>query len=448
MQVIRQKRWLAAAGGCVLLAAALYIGRFRLEQAAIAWRVDRAGMFTPPPMADESAWRRMVERARFYWDFADFVVARQKRLKRFDPTLKPLVREVVRRQAAGDDMEYSMHIYREIRWRLNFTPDAAGTSAEIAELRRSLAFPAAEQRSAGEQQASDGSWGLGISAWYLRLYYSTDRIETCAPPVRYPLSLLDRVNSPAKLTAQLHAVLLDDLSRTKEFNREQLDETFSALARILFKSKPTACYAFDPGLREALREFVLGWQNPATGCWGQWILDRQGRIWKMDDMAMTFHVVSDLRARVPHLDRIAKRVLQLDGLDFPAGIRFDGHYENHLNWDVVTIFRAAWPDLDAATRERARAEIARMLHWCLTESYQPDGSFKVSELDDTLGDAFEYGVDFLTDTGYFRRKNRFWTDRDFPEAAAVRDRIEARLKQIGLNSPGIRNAYDILQNGE
>ena len=86
-----------------------------------------------------------------------------------------------------------------------------------------------------------------------------------------------------------------------------------------------------------------------------------------------------------------------------------------------------------------------MLHWCLTKSYRPDGSFKVSDLDDTLGDAYEYGVDFLEEVGYFRRENRFWTNQDFPDAKAVRDRIEAKLKEIGLNDPGLKGAYDMLE---
>ena len=46
-----------------------------------------------------------------------------------------------------------------------------------------------------------------------------------------------------------------------------------------------------------------------------------------------------------------------------------------------------------------------------------------STASDTLGDAFSYGVSFLRETGYFRREDRFWTDQDFPEAKAVRDRI-------------------------
>jgi hypothetical protein len=159
---------------------------------------------------------------------------------------------------------------------------------------------------------------------------------------------------------------------------------------------------------------------------------------------MTFHVISDLHGQVPHLDMIAKRLLQVDDVNFPAGIRFDGHYENHLNWDAVKIFRTAWPTLDTATKEQARAEISRMLKWSLTESLRPDGSFKVSDLDGTEGDAYRYGVWFLQETGYFERQDRFWTNRDFPDAQAVRARIETKLKATGLKDPDLQEAYESL----
>ena len=42
-------------------------------------------------------------------------MAREKRLKLLDPILQPIVKEINRHQAAGDDMRYSMHIYREVR---------------------------------------------------------------------------------------------------------------------------------------------------------------------------------------------------------------------------------------------------------------------------------------------------------------------------------------------
>lgn len=229
---------------------------------------------------------------------------------------------------------------------------------------------------------------MGINVWYLKLYYSVeDGLDRKDPEVKYPLRFLDPINSPEKLVAELDRARFDDFTKTGTFNREELDETFSAIARLLFRMKDVPYY-FDSRLGPALREYVNQWQNPVTGFWGQWLVDREGRFWKMDDMAMTFHVVSDLNGEVNHLDGIAKRTLQMDKVNFPAGIRFDGHYENHLNWDVVKIFRLAWPYLDEPTRAQARAEIATMVAWCLAESYQPDGSFKVSELDDTVGDSY------------------------------------------------------------
>ncbi len=439
------ERWPVVLLVALVLALCAYLARERLERVVAAISVYRSHIFTPPELPQsESRLSRFREQAELYWDFAGFIVAREKRLKKFDPVLKPLVKEIGKKQASGEGMQYSMHIYREIRWRLNFTPDVDATQARIDDLRESLAQPD-KQKLAVEQQASDGSWTLGINVWYLTLYYSVEDGLDNGAVSQYPLAFLDHINSREKMTAQLDSDLYDHLPQTGVFNREELDETFSALARLLFKMKPSG-YAFDPGLPGALTAFVASWQNPVTGCWGQWIVDRQGRVWKMDDMGITFHVVSDLKGNVPHLDLIAKRLLQLDGVNFPAGILFDGHYENHLNWDAVKIFRYAWPYLDDPTRKQVQAEISRMLDWCLTKSLQPDGSFKVSDLDDTVGDAYDYGVYFLRETGYFRREDRFWTDQDFPDAKSVHDRIEAKIKSIGLNDSGLKQAYEALQS--
>jgi hypothetical protein len=430
-RLLRWFLWLLLA--VFVLALAAYFNRARIVQAVIAYEVRQANIFTPPPAPGESRLHRKWANARFYWDIVEVRLARNERVKELYPEVKSLLREVNRRQDAGERMDYSMHIYREIRWRLNFTRDIPATRARIEDLRESLKHPEL-QKQATEQQASDGSWAMGINEWYLRLYYSVDRVEDDwqGRTPAYPLTFLDRINSPEKLTNHLDAVLHNDFTRTGVFNREELDETFSAIARLLFRAKNPP-YAFHPRLAEALRDFVQRWQNPATGCWGQWLVDRHGRLWKMDDVGITFHVISDLNGQVDHLDLIAKRMLALDAFDFPAGIRMDGRYENHLNWDAVKIYRAAWPTLDAAARERVRAEIGRMLDWCLTQSLQPDGSFKTSELDDTLVDACTYGDCFLRETGFYGRKSRFWTDRDFPDAPAIRERVNAKLKSLGLS---------------
>ena len=91
-----------------------------------------------------------------------------------------------------------------------------------------------------------------------------------------------------------------------------------------------------------------------------------------------------------------------------------GHYENHLNWDLVIVFRYAWPSLDEPTRARVRDEIQRMLDWCLSQSLQADGSFKTSEIDDTLGDAQMYGAWFLRDAGSSIRHSASGPARAFP----------------------------------
>jgi hypothetical protein len=441
----RHKRWRILLIIISILILAGYVYREQLQRVAIAVVIYRGHTFTPPlKITNESWWPRFWDKAQFYWDLSVLRIAREKRLKQFNPSIKPLIKEINRRQARGETMSYSMHIYREIRWLLNFTPDTATTRIRIEDLRQSISQPAV-QKLASVQQAADGSWGAGIDVWYLKLYYSVDHLEDTVYPT-FPLSFLDRINSPEKLKAQLDSDLFDKFTKTGIFNREELDETFSAIARLLHKSKLKG-YVFHPQLDSALKDYVKSWQNPSTGCWGQWMVDRSGNIWKMDDVGISFHVISDLHGQVEHKDLIAKRLLQLDDLDFPAGIKFDGHFENHLNWDAVKIFRYAWPFLDTLTREKVRLEISSMLNWCLTNSYQPDGSFKISDLDDTMEDAYSYGVAFLSETGYFESKNRFWTNQNFPEAQSVHNQIEARLMSIGLKSSGLRDAYETL-NGK
>ncbi len=123
----------------LLLAIAGYLNRVLLERVVIAATISRGHIFMPPPqLENESWWNGFGEKARFYWDVSALRVAREQRLKLLNPSLKPLVKEIVRRQAAGEGMQYSMHIYREIRWRLNFTPDTSATRARIADLRQSL----------------------------------------------------------------------------------------------------------------------------------------------------------------------------------------------------------------------------------------------------------------------------------------------------------------------
>jgi hypothetical protein len=428
---------------CVLII--VYASLAEIQRGITAYVIFHKHIFFSPQInKKQSSIKQFYENVQFFWDIAKLRNEQKKRVKVFNPTIKPLVKEINRHQKAGESMSYSMNIYREIRWRLNFTTNTAATRLRINDLKKSVSDTSL-QKSGKMQQPSDGSWGAGITVWYLRFYYSIENnyLEDCLHP-QYPFSFLDRINSPEKLKNHLHEVLYNDFTKTGVFNREELDETFSAIARLL-KMKEKITYTFHPQLDSALYNFVKQWQNPKTGCWGQWLIDRHGRIWKMDDVGITFHVISDLRGNVEHKDLIAKRLLEIENLDFPTGIRFNGSYNNHLNWDAVKIFRYAWPYLDSITREKVRSEISKMLKWCLTESYQSDGSFKTSDLDDTMGDAYFYGVAFLKETGYFKNKKCFWTDQNFQEAETIKNRIKAKLLSIGLNDSGLKDAYEKLK---
>lgn len=421
-----------------LFVALAFVARHALTRAYIAYRIHRAHVLTP---TTEVGW---WSEARFFWDVAGLRLQRDERARRFEPQVKPLAKEISKRQEHGKNVALSTQIYREVRWWINFTADDARTATRIADLAASLDGNR-DQSVAQQQSAEDGSWGAGYTVWFMKLYGSVnDSLARGAVP-QHPLRFLDGINSAQALTTHLNGLLRDDFTVTRMINRQELDETVSALARLLY-GEVKADYAFDAQVKPAFKRFLDDWQNPETGCWGVWFVGRDGVVWRQDDVGITFHIVSDLDGQVQHLDRIVRRVLELRTIDFPAGIRMKGRYENHLNWDVVKIFRYAWPSLDEATRRAAVAELARMLQWCLAESYQRDGSFKVSELDDTAGDAMHYGVRFLCDVGFFRKKERFWTDQDFPEAKAIHAQLKSHLEGISSRGAEFEGAYKKLGN--
>ena len=120
---------------------------------------------------------------------------------------------------------------------------------------------------------------------------------------------------------------------------------------------------------------------------------------------------------------LIQTLLSLKDQNYPSGWLWHGAFWNHNNMDVVTLFRYAWSTADQARRNAMRREIGRMPHWCLTDSLQPDGSFRSNIADSSLEDAEYYGVSFLKRAGFFDSSERFWTDRTFPEADEVKARI-------------------------
>jgi hypothetical protein len=128
------------------------------------------------------------------------------------------------------------------------------------------------------------------------------------------------------------------------------------------------------------------------------------------------------------MPRVLDTTLAIKDFDYPAGWLWKGQFWNHNNMDVVALFHYGWTQATAAQQKAMSAEIDRMLTWCLHESLQADGSFKVNIADGSLEDAEYYGASFLARIGYFDPTQRFWTDRNFPEADEVKKRILGFVK--------------------
>ena len=117
--------------------------------------------------------------------------------------------------------------------------------------------------------------------------------------------------------------------------------------------------------------------------------------------------------------------------------------------DLVTLFQLGWSSASQDQRQRMAAEIEKMLQWCLHDSLQADGSFKVKLPDGSVEDATYYGTEFLARIGFFAPSRKFWTTRDFPESPSVRSRIysfiRAHQRTGGAGGDSYRSALHDLQ---
>ena len=97
--------------------------------------------------------------------------------------------------------------------------------------------------------------------------------------------------------------------------------------------------------------------------------------------------------------------------------------------DVAELFRLGWPHAGEPQKKAMALEIHDLVRWCLNESLQPDGSFKMWVGDNSKEESTYYGASFLARIGYFDNSKRFWTQEDFPEAENVRQKIIAYIEE-------------------
>ncbi len=368
------------------------------------------------PQADLEANVRM-ERDFLAYD-PHYKEEKEKRIER----IRAVAREVLEKESSGQKTACSHQILFEAMSLIISSADFKFIDQRLQDAETSLTHPEMQAK-AEKTDPSDGSWGACYVEWYLRAGASYDQLRKSRDASSKPSPLppwLDRIATAEKLKDYLISISVSDISRTGIDHEREFNDMLATLARMLIRDRNFSVY---PELRATLMDLILRrFRNPETGWWGE-SYSRGGHIEFVDDLSITFHLVSYLEGRVPDMPKMIDTALAVKDLDYPVGWLWKGHYWNHNNMDVVTLFQYGWANASDRQRKTMQAEIDKMLHWCLTDSLQPDGSFKSNLADGSLEESMEYGVAFLARIGFFDKSKRFWTNQDFPQSEEVRGRI-------------------------
>ena len=402
-------------------------------------------VFIAKAQAPPDPGARGESRNRFGYDTAPDFLAFDPEYRRkhhaAHEALRRLQLELARQAGQGRATPCARQIFLEARWLVYYSADWGRIEGRLEALREMLAR-VADPPDAREQVQADGSYDHCSQSWFLKLDSTIEEIEDRASRgerPKFPLRLLDRINSPEKLRSYLDSLLISDVRHTGLDNRFELNIAISALIRLI-TGDLGPIYPFHPQLRAALFDYLDNrWQDPKTGYYGGWYQRSDGTIRKTADLSITFHIVSYRRKGSARIREMMATTLACKDEEYPFGWREERRPSNHHHYDVVRLFRIGWPRMDEAQRDQARAAMREMLDFCLNESMNTDGSFKLLD-EDTLGSSFLFPVSLLDELGYFRWTMRFWTWDSYPGSLKVAQRIERKIQSLGLTDPESRKA--------
>ena len=136
------------------------------------------------------------------------------------------------------------------------------------------------------------------------------------------------------------------------------------------------------------------------------------------------------RAAIGYWPQLVDTLFAIRDRRYPNGWLDEIGLTNHNNYDVAVLLQLGWPHMRADQRRRAEQELARLLDWCLTTAISPDGEVVARAVGELLPESYYFTIAFLDTVGYFDPSRRFWTELEFPEAPAVRERLERPSSEI------------------
>src|SRR6266850_704697 len=318
-------------------------------------------------------------------DFLAFDPQYRQKHAKYASELEELQLELARQTSKGRPTPCSRQLFLEARWLVFYSAKWHRIEKRLHDLREMLARPS-DPADAREQIEADGSYDHCSEPWFLKLDSTIEEVEDRSErgeKIKYPLKLLDRINSPEKLRAYLDSLLVSDVRTTGMDNRFELNIAITAIERFIV-GHAGRVYEFQPGLKQALFDYEDNfWQDPVTGYFGGWYRMTNGVVRKTADLSVTFHIASYRRESLKRLREMIGTTLAFRAEEYPFGWLQEGRQSNHHNYDVVRLIRIGWREMNDQQRELARIEFGRMMDFCLHETMNLDGSFKMMGLTDT-----------------------------------------------------------------
>jgi len=224
--------------------------------------------------------------------------------------------------------------------------------------------------------------------------------------------------------------------------RKELNFATAGLSRLILWRRPPN-YLWDPRLEAVIRDFVAQWQDPVTGFFGAiYLID--GRRVRTVDLSLTFHMARYLEGRIGYWPELIDTLLAIRDERYPYGWLDENGLSNHNNYDVAVLFQLGWPQMRPDQRRRAAEDLGRLTDWCLNTAIAPDGAIRARAPSESLPESYYFAIAFLDTVGYFEPARRFWTQRPFPEAPAVRERLARQLLTLPQSYPMVRMARERL----
>jgi hypothetical protein len=355
-----------------------------------------------------------------------------------EPEIQALGVRLDREEASGRDTSCLRQVLRELRWRLEYTADAHGIRATFDRLRTLGAAPPGIV-----PPGEDGSFGICTDVWFLKLDESVDYMLASDFDDRgRPPRFLDRMNDPRRLKDYLDNLLVSSLAEDGIDRRKELNFATADLLRLILWRRPPN-YPWDKRLEAVIRKFVAEWQDPISGFFGGiYLID--GRRVRTVDLSLTFHMARYLDGKIEYWPELIDTLMSIRDDRYPNGWLDENGLTSHNNYDVAILFQLGWPKMRPDQRRRAAQELGRLTDWCLTTAIAADGKILARAASESLPESYYFTVAFLDTVGYFEPAKRFWTDRQFPEAPALRARLERQLSALPKGDPMVRMARERL----